>query len=103
MAALVIGSFLSSPRIRREVRLMDRRGTIWYLVAGLLAALAQIFRFFALSEGDVTLVVLIMQVVPLFVIFLTIAINRDFEALNAYVLLGGVFVTAGAVIVTAWT
>jgi len=102
-AGLFLGSFLGNPRFMREMVRMDRQAVLWFFLAGCLAAVAQIFRFLALSEGDVTLVVLIMQSIPLFVITLTVAVNRDFEVLNAFVFIGAVFVTVGAVIVTGWS
>lgn len=100
MAALFMGPFFANPRILRGPVSIDYRGISWFLLAGLFISGGQAMRFLALSHGDVSLVVLLMQSVPLFVIALTVAVNRDVEVLNTYVLVGGLAVTVGAVAIT---
>lgn len=101
-AAIVVGGILSQPGTGARFISMDRSGIRWYVLAGLAVSSAHFVRYLALSEGDVTIVVLMFQLVPLFVFLLTWAMNRDIETLNSYLFAGGVAVVAGSAIVVAF-
>jgi len=101
-AALVVGGILGQPGAGARFISMDRDGIRWYILAGLAVSSAHFVRYLALSEGDVTIVVLMFQLVPLFVFILTWIINRDIETLNRYLFAGGVTVVIGSVIVVAF-
>ena len=101
-AALVVGGILGQPGAGARFISMDRDGIRWYILAGLAVSSAHFVRYIALSEGDVTIVVLMFQLVPLFVFILTWIINRDIETLNRYLFAGGVTVVIGSVIVVAF-
>jgi uncharacterized membrane protein len=94
-----MASGLLLPETRREFFAMDPRGAAWYFLAGVFVGMAQFLRYLALSFGSVTVVVLLMQVLPIFVIALSFLINRRLESLNRYVVAGGVLVTLGAIII----
>jgi drug/metabolite transporter (DMT)-like permease len=98
-AGVVMASGLLLPETRREFFAMDPRGAAWYFLAGVFVGMAQFLRYLALSFGSVTVVVLLMQVLPIFVIALSFLINRRLESLNRYVVAGGVLVTLGAIII----
>lgn len=101
-AFVVVGGILSRPEAHSRFVSMDRGGIRWYVLAGLAVSSAHFVRYLALSEGDVTIVVLMFQLVPLFVFLLTWIINRDIETLNRYLLAGGVAVVVGSAIVVAF-
>lgn len=98
-AAALLGSLLVRPAVRRGFVQMDRRGVLWYSLAGFSVSMAQFLRYLALSQGSVTIVVLLMQAVPIFVIVLSFLINRRIESLNRYVVAGGFLVTLGTIII----
>ena len=101
-AAIVVGGILSRPGAGDQLLSMNRTGVRWYVLAGLAVSAAHFVRYLALSEGDVTIVVLMFQLVPLFVFLLTWAVNREIETLNAFLLAGGVAVVAGSTVVIAF-
>jgi drug/metabolite transporter (DMT)-like permease len=101
-AAIVVGGILSRPGAGDQLLSMNRTGVRWYVLAGLAVSSAHFVRYLALSEGDVTIVVLMFQLVPLFVFLLTWAVNREIETLNAFLLAGGVAVVAGSTVVIAF-
>jgi len=101
-AAIVVGGILGQPGAGNRLLSMDRNGVRWYVLAGLAVSSAHFVRYLALSEGDVTTVALMLQLVPLFVFLLTWFLNRKIETLNAFLIAGGVAVVAGSAIVVAF-
>lgn len=100
LAALiyVIGYAMVRPGSSSLVGLSKSAFT-WFLAAALLVALSQISRYFALSAGDVTVVVVVMQTVPLIVFALTFLMNRSIEALNGLIIIGSILVVLGTSLV----
>jgi drug/metabolite transporter (DMT)-like permease len=98
-SAFVVGAYLSRAGERRQFARMEVRGIWWFAGAGLAVAFAQFCRYVAFSEGDVTLVALMLQLVPLFVFILTVTFNRKLERVSPTVLVGGVLVVAGSTVI----
>ncbi|HKZ50782.1 MAG TPA: EamA family transporter [Dehalococcoidia bacterium] len=98
-AAVLVGSVLAHPSTRYDFFNMDPRGRWWYFLSGLSIAAGQCLRYVAFSRGDVTLVVLLMQTIPLWVLTFTFLLNRHIESLNRYIVAGVLSVTLGAAII----
>jgi drug/metabolite transporter (DMT)-like permease len=98
-AGLVMAAGFVTLDVRRDFFGMSGAAARWYVLAGLFVATAQCLRYLALAQGSVTIVVLLMQAVPIFVIALSFLINRRVESLNRYVVAGGALVTVGAIII----
>ncbi|MFQ5872179.1 MAG: DMT family transporter [Dehalococcoidia bacterium] len=101
VAAIFMGSLLVNRGPRQEFVRMDQRGLQWFFLASLSASLAQFLRYLALSKGDVILVSLLTQTTVVFVFLMTFLINRDIEALNSYVIVGGIVVMLGAALIVS--
>lgn len=101
-AASLVGLVYIAREPRRELTRMEGSGLRWYLVAGVGILLAQLTRYLALSEGDVTLVVLLVRSAPLFVLALTFLVNRHIEKLNRIIVAGCVLVVLGSTTIGLW-
>ena len=87
---------LSNPSVRTQLAKINMTAAAWYFAAAIAVNAAQTFFFFSLNAGGVILPVLLIQTTVLFVIALSLIINREVEALNKYVVAGGVLVVLGA-------
>lgn len=95
----VVLGYLMTPAERQELAGVDPVGVRWFLIGGVIVSIAQALRYLAFSEGDVAVVALMLQLVPVFVFALTVTFNRKVEALSRYVLIGGVFVVCGSILI----
>lgn len=98
-AGAVVAGYLMTAAERRELATVDPAGVGWFLGGGVIVSIAQALRYLAFSEGDVAVVALMLQLVPVFVFGLTVTFNRNVEALSHYVLIGGVFVVSGSILI----
>ena len=101
VATVLMGSSLVRSSARHRFASMNRRGLLWYVLAGLVSTLAMVLLFEVLSRGDVTLPVLLLQTSVLFVFLLTLLMNRHIDVLNRYVIAGGLLVMLGAAFVAS--
>ncbi|MPZ24701.1 MAG: EamA family transporter [Dehalococcoidia bacterium] len=99
-SALLV-AFVVSPGAREKAAAPDRRGVLWYLLSAACVTVAQFLTFLALSLGSVTVVILLQQTSPIFVLLLTFLVSRHLEVPNATVIAGSIIVVTGAAIVVA--
>ncbi len=82
------------------VKKLGRTSITLFLVAGVMTAVAQIFRFSALSLGAVVLVVpVILGVNPIFSLVLSAILIRNIEGINKFVIIGIIVSAIGGVLV----
>ena len=96
----VMGALFAEPRFRRSVISLSRQAVRWYVIAATIGALAQVLHFLALGEGDVSVVVLLIQTQVVFIILLTMLFNRRLETIRPHVIVGGSLVFVGAGLIT---
>lgn len=100
-ALIALGTYVVATKTVKPFIGLNRSAVAWYLAAALFVALSQIARYLALNEGDVTIVVILMQTVPIIVFALTFLMNRSIEALTGFVVIGSVLVVAGTALVVS--
>ncbi len=82
------------------IRRLGKSSITLFLVAGVMTAVAQLFRFSALGLGAVVLVVpVILGVNPIFSLILSAILIRDIEGINKFVIIGIIVSAIGAVLV----
>lgn len=96
----VMGALFVEPRFRRSVRSLSRPAVRWYVIAATIGAVAQVLHFLALGEGDVSVVVLLIQTQMVFIILLTMLFNRTLETVRPHVIVGATLVVVGAGLIT---
>ncbi len=78
----------------------DRKCLPFYGAAAVVSATAQLLGYIALSEGDVSVVVPLINTNPLFIVFFSALFLRDLETVNARVAAGAVLIVTGIVLIT---
>lgn len=91
------------PRMLRgaPIRSLDRNALTWFGAAALSTNLAQLLLFLALDEGQVAVVVVLLQLTAIFTTAATYAINRTLERITLPVVAGGVLAVVGSAMVVA--
>lgn len=84
----------------RHVQMVDREASRWFLFAGLLVFLSQMFRYMALALVPVSVVAPIMRIQTLFRIYFSWLIARQHEVFDAGVIVGTVISMIGAILLT---
>jgi drug/metabolite transporter (DMT)-like permease len=104
LAASIIGAFAAlvytllreNPRVLRAIRLDAAFG--WFLVGGIVQAIAQLSLALGLAGGEVSLVYTITASSPLFTLAFTALLLRGAEEINLRLVLGSLAVVAGVAI-----
>ena len=78
----------------------DRKCLPFYGTAAVVSATAQLLGYIALSEGDVSVVVPLINTNPLFIVLFSALFLRDLETVNARVAAGAVLIVTGIVLIT---
>jgi len=72
----------------------------FYGAAAVVSATAQLLGYIALSEGDVSVVVPLINTNPLFIVLFSALFLRDLETINARVAVGAVLIVTGIALIT---
>lgn len=84
------------------IKRLGKRSMRLFLLAGLMTAFAQLFRFSALGLGAVVLVVpVILGVNPIFSLVLSAILIRNIEGINKFVIIGIITSAIGAAVVAS--
>jgi drug/metabolite transporter (DMT)-like permease len=99
-AAFVAWLLLSVTFPRARDRVVFGKGYWWFLLSGVLVAMALMSAFLALEKGDVSVISAIVASQPLAVLLLSVLFLRDLEKVNATTLLAGTIIVCGTVLVS---
>ena len=78
----------------------DRKCLPFYGAAAVVSATAQLLGYIALSQGDVSVVVPLINTNPLFIVLFSALFLRDLETINARVAAGAVLIVTGIALIT---
>jgi len=95
-AVLVVLVLLLKP-FRQSIRVVNRNSATWYAAAAALVAASHGFVYAALAVAPLMVVVPILQLSLIFRIFLSQLLNRDYEVMNAAVILGSIVAVIGSI------
>jgi drug/metabolite transporter (DMT)-like permease len=99
-ATLIVAVVVVLTGQTRHVLAVDREASRWFMFAGLLVFLSQMFRYMALALVPVSVVAPIMRIQTLFRIYFSWLIARQHEVFDAGVIVGTVISMAGAILLT---
>ncbi|MBI2831866.1 MAG: DMT family transporter [Chloroflexi bacterium] len=97
-AALIFGITMLNQEKKNEIIHMERHAIGWFLLAGVLGGLAQLFRYVALNLSPISIAGPLNGTGPVFLLALSFALNRKTEVFGINVILGAILVVTGAVL-----
>jgi drug/metabolite transporter (DMT)-like permease len=99
-ATLVFSLILLKPGAWVDIKRMKRENLPWFLSSAVLVAVSQAFVYASLAVAPLMVVTPILQLSLVFRLFLSQLINRDYEVLNAAVLIGAFTAVLGSILVS---
>jgi len=99
-ATLFFSLVLLKPGSWGEIRRMSRENLPWFLSSAVLVAVSQAFVYASLAVAPLMVVTPILQLSLVFRLFLSQCINRDYEVINAAVLIGAFTAVLGSILVS---
>jgi uncharacterized membrane protein len=80
---------------------MGRESFLFFLIASLVAILAQISNFIALSRADVSVIIPLLNTTPLFTVLFSSLFLRGMETITPRIILGAALMVAGVITITS--
>jgi drug/metabolite transporter (DMT)-like permease len=99
-ATLFFSLILLKPGAWVDIKRMKRENLPWFLSSAVLVAISQAFVYASLAVAPLMVVTPILQLSLVFRLFLSQLINRDYEVLNAAVLIGAFTAVLGSILVS---
>ena len=99
-ATLLFSLILLKPGSWDEIRGMSSENLPWFLSSAVLVAISQAFVYASLAVAPLMVVTPILQLSLVFRLFLSQCINRDYEVMNAAVLVGALTAVLGSILVS---
>jgi len=97
-ATLVLSIFWLNQRERISAARMSGRAVVMFILAGMLAFIATLTRYIALSLAPASVVVPLVSISPIFLLILSFLINRDLEIFSRTIVIGTVAVVIGTIL-----
>jgi drug/metabolite transporter (DMT)-like permease len=102
-ATAVFSLLLLRSEVRRDISGLKRENIPWFLCAAVLVTVSQGFVYASLAVAPLMVVTPILQLSLVFRVFLSWLINREYEVLNASVLIGAAAAIIGSILVSLST
>ena len=99
-ATLVFSLVLLKPAAWRDLASLKRENLPWFLSSAVLVAISQAFVYASLAVAPLMVVTPILQLSLVFRLLLSQMINRDYEVMNAAVMIGAVAAVLGSLLVS---
>jgi drug/metabolite transporter (DMT)-like permease len=99
-ATIVFSLLLLRSAVRRDIQGLRRENLSWFLCAAVLVTLSQGFVYASLAVAPLLVVTPILQLSLIFRVFLSWLINREYEVLNAGVIVGSTAAIMGSILVS---
>jgi uncharacterized membrane protein len=80
---------------------MGRKSFLFFFIAALVALLAQISNFIALSRADVSVIIPLLNTTPLFSVLFSSLFLRGMETITARIIFGATLMVAGVITITS--
>jgi drug/metabolite transporter, DME family len=92
--------FLFATKRTGQLR-MGRESFLFFLIAALVALLAQVSNFIALSRADVSVIIPLLNTTPLFTVLFSSLFLRGMETITPRIIFGATLMVAGVVTITS--
>jgi drug/metabolite transporter (DMT)-like permease len=99
-ATLFFALILLKPGAWNDIRRMSGENLPWFLSSAVLVAVSQAFVYASLAVAPLMVVTPILQLSLVFRLFLSQCLNRDYEVMNAAVLIGAFTAVLGSILVS---
>jgi drug/metabolite transporter (DMT)-like permease len=99
-ATAAFALLLLRPAVRHDIAAMQRENLPWFLYAAVLVTVSQGFVYASLAVAPLMVVTPILQLSLVFRVFLSWLINREYEVLDASVILGATAAIIGSILVS---
>src|SRR4029077_3491753 len=99
-ATLFFSLILLKPGAWGDIKRMRRENLPWFLSSAVLVAVSQAFVYASLAVAPLMVVTPILQLSLVFRLFLSQLINRDYEVMNAAVIIGAITAVLGSILVS---
>ena len=99
-ATLFFLLILLRPGSAADIKSMKRENLPWFLASAVLVAISQAFVYASLAIAPLMVVTPILQLSLIFRLFLSQLINREYEVMNAAVLIGAFTAVLGSLLVS---
>jgi drug/metabolite transporter (DMT)-like permease len=99
-ATLLFSLILLKPGSWDDIRGMSSENLPWFLSSAVLVAISQAFVYASLAVAPLMVVTPILQLSLVFRLLLSQCINRDYEVMNAAVLVGALTAVVGSILVS---
>ncbi|HWH77984.1 MAG TPA: EamA family transporter, partial [Candidatus Binatus sp.] len=86
---------------RGEQLRINRHSLIFFLAASIAATTAQVANFIALGRGQMSVIIPLLNISPLFSVFFSALFLRKFETVNLRIISGAVLMVGGVVLITS--
>ncbi|HSF56689.1 MAG TPA: EamA family transporter, partial [Candidatus Binatia bacterium] len=80
---------------------MGRQSFLFFFIVALVALLAQISNFIALSRADVSVIIPLLNTTPLFTVLFSSLFLRGMETITPRIILGAILMVAGVITITS--
>ena len=89
--------------VTRRIRLlrMERESLLFFIGAGLIAVSAQVTNFIAIGQGDLSVIIPILNTTPLFTVLFSALFLRSLETIAPRIIFGAVLMVAGVITITS--
>lgn len=102
-ATAIFSLLLLRPAVRRDIQGLKRENVLWFLCSAVLVTASQGFVYASLAVAPLMVVTPILQLSLVFRVFLSWLINREYEVLNASVIVGATAAILGSILVSLHT
>jgi uncharacterized membrane protein len=80
---------------------MERNSFIFFFMAALVAVASQVLNFIALGNGELSVIIPLLNTTPLFTVLFSLLFLRGIETVNSRIILGAGLMVAGVVLITS--
>jgi uncharacterized membrane protein len=80
---------------------MERESLLFFIGAGLIAVSAQVTNFIAIGQGDLSVIIPILNTTPLFTVLFSALFLRSLETIAPRIIFGAVLMVAGVITITS--
>jgi uncharacterized membrane protein len=80
---------------------MNRNSLGFFLGAALVATTAQVANFIALGRGEMSVIIPLLNITPLFTVFFSALFLRKVETVNLRIICGAILMVGGVVLLTS--
>ena len=100
VSLILLLAFIFITGRRAQIR-MERKSLGFFFAAALVAVVAQVLNFTALGQGELSVIIPLLNTTPLFTVFFSFLFLRGIETINPRIIFGAALMVGGVVLITS--